>query len=108
MQFGILTFFYAFTTIVFTFEKRAPLAQLVEQWTVNPCVAGSKPAGGGQLSQTDSCFLFNKQRCIVDTSGFEPELPREAESAQDVRASGKKPTPAWSGAEGSRRSESRE
>jgi len=25
-----------------------------------------------------------------------------------VRASGKKPTPAWSGAEGSRRSESRE
>ena len=91
-----------------TFEKRAPLAQLVEQWTVNPCVAGSKPAGGGQLSQTDSCFLFNKQRCIVDTSGFEPELPREAESAQDVRASGKKLTPAWSGAEGSRRSESRE
>jgi len=40
--------------------------------------------------------------------GFEPELPREAESAQDVRASGKKPTPAWSGAEGSRRSESSE
>ena len=24
----------------------APLAQLVEQWTVNPCVAGSSPAGG--------------------------------------------------------------
>lgn len=25
----------------------APLAQVVEQRTVNPCVAGSNPAGGG-------------------------------------------------------------
>ena len=44
----ILTFYGSFTIIIFTFEKRAPLAQLVEQWTVNPCVAGSKPAGGGK------------------------------------------------------------
>ena len=30
----------------------APLAQLVEQWTVNPCVAGSSPAGGDKKSGT--------------------------------------------------------
>ena len=28
------------------------LAQLVEQWTVNPCVAGSKPAAGEGLKFT--------------------------------------------------------
>ena len=32
--------------LIFTFsnEPDGCLAQLVEQWTVNPCVAGSKPA----------------------------------------------------------------
>ena len=29
-------------------RTNACLAQLVEQWTVNPCVAGSKPAAGAK------------------------------------------------------------
>ena len=33
------------------------LAQLVEQWTVNPCVAGSKPAAAVSLIEI-SGFLF--------------------------------------------------
>lgn len=36
-----------FNIVIFTFsnEPDGCLAQLVEQWTVNPCVAGSNPAG---------------------------------------------------------------
>ena len=42
----------------------APLAQSVEQRTVNPCVAGSSPAGGeGNPSQFwEGFFLFGDQR----------------------------------------------
>ena len=32
--------------------KNAPLAQSVEQWTVNPCVAGSNPAGGVKVEES--------------------------------------------------------
>ena len=32
---------------------QAPLAQLVEQWTFNPLVAGSRPAGGTMEEYTD-------------------------------------------------------
>ena len=45
--FILLTFFLDSYIIIHVFSnERAPLAQLVEQWTVNPCVAGSSPAGG--------------------------------------------------------------
>ncbi len=30
-------------------KRNGCLAQLVEQWTVNPCVAGSKPAAAVRL-----------------------------------------------------------
>ena len=30
-------------------RRYAPIAQLVEQRTVNPCVAGSSPAGGAKV-----------------------------------------------------------
>ncbi len=49
--------------------NNARLAQLVEQWTVNPCVAGSKPAAGAKkriLSFERILFHFklkvNKER----------------------------------------------
>ncbi len=39
--------FFRILYITTTFNKtNAPLAQSVEQRTVNPCVAGSNPAGG--------------------------------------------------------------
>lgn len=36
----------------------APLAQSVEQWTVNPCVAGSSPAGGALRAAVFGCFFY--------------------------------------------------
>ena len=45
--------------------------------------------GADSRTIAGTTFLFSRRRCIADTSGFEPELPREAESAQDVRATGK-------------------
>ena len=38
--------------------NNARLAQLVEQWTVNPCVAGSKPAAGAKRSLNKMRDLF--------------------------------------------------
>ena len=34
------------------------LAQLVEQWTVNPCVAGSSPAGAAKTSSFGGVFFY--------------------------------------------------
>ncbi len=37
---------------------RSPVAQLVEQWTVNPCVPGSSPGGGALKEPVFCCFCI--------------------------------------------------
>ncbi len=55
----LLTFFLKLRTILtHSRERDAPLAQLVEQWTVNPCVAGSSPAGGAKRLELSSRFFY--------------------------------------------------
>ncbi len=46
--------------LIFKKIRDDPLAQLVEQWTVNPCVAGSSPAGVviKHLTSLVECFFF--------------------------------------------------
>ena len=55
--------------MIFTFARtNGCLAQLVEQWTVNPCVAGSKPAAAViRTSQNLGSFFCLKRF----TEGFE-------------------------------------
>ena len=50
--------------IIFTFEQtNGSLAQSVEQWTVNPCVAGSSPAGAAKrLSRNRKSFFFESNK----------------------------------------------
>lgn len=40
------------------------LAQLVEQWTVNPCVAGSKPAAAEKTSEISEVFFILTRNLI--------------------------------------------
>ena len=45
------------------FKEDGPVAQLVEQWTENPCVAGALPAWATILSKLiheSVSFLFSK------------------------------------------------
>ena len=54
---------YSITTFART---NGCLAQLVEQWTENPCVAGSKPAAAGKgFWFFRSLFLFNRMFAAV-------------------------------------------
>ncbi len=55
----------------------APLAQSVEQWTVNPCVAGSNPAGGVKVEESyfDKVPLFILKRRLFK-SGLKSSLRR--------------------------------
>ena len=52
--------------IIFTFEQtNGSLAQSVEQWTVNPCVAGSSPAGAAKrLSRNRKSFFLSQIKPI--------------------------------------------
>ena len=50
-------------------REHAPLAQLVEQWTFNPCVPGSNPGG-----RTMSFIKKNYKKCSALTSTNKPCL----------------------------------
>ncbi len=39
-------------------HKQGTLAQMVEQWTENPCVPGSIPGGTTKPTQTSGFFVF--------------------------------------------------
>ena len=41
-------------------HSRGTLAQMVEQWTENPCVPGSIPGGTTKPTQTSGFFVFTK------------------------------------------------
>ena len=42
-------------------DEQASVAQLVEQWTENPCVAGSIPAWGIWAVEESAAFLAHKR-----------------------------------------------
>ena len=52
-------------------QQYAPLAQLVEQWTFNPCVPGSNPGG-----RTMTIIKNNHRKCSALTSVNNPCLRR--------------------------------
>lgn len=60
-----LTNFSFFANIPTRLKKRAPLAQLVEQRTVNPSVASSILAGGVFLCLRKNSFPSNKFKQLV-------------------------------------------
>ena len=51
-------------------QHPASLAQLVEQWTLNPWVTGSSPVGGSLISKRDlivgSFFYFSKKELTLN------------------------------------------
>ena len=50
--------------------RSAPLAQLVEQWTFNPLVAGSSPAGG-TMNKKEFINLPEDQQMIFIKKAFD-------------------------------------
>ena len=51
------------TSYVRLFDCRAPVAQRIEQWTSNPMVAGSTPAGGALVMYWFGVFLSDNNSC---------------------------------------------
>ena len=60
-NFNYIIFYYCFRYL--DFREHAPLAQLVEQWTFNPCVPGSNPGG-----RTMTFLKTHQRRCSALTS----------------------------------------
>ena len=55
----MLTLFYEYCRLLFVADKKhSPLAQSVEQRTVNPPVASSNLAGGANLGEYPRFFIF--------------------------------------------------
>ena len=76
----MLTFLTAFDNIstlsgvIDSDDGDAQIAQLVEQWTENPCVAGSIPALGTENKICDSGSVGGVQPCQGWGRGFESRL----------------------------------
>ena len=59
-------------------NKQGTLAQMVEQWTENPCVPGSIPGGTTKPTQTSGFFvfyIFPKHKFLKFISKFHKLVP---------------------------------
>ena len=77
MFFLLKLFAYSELKYIFAVRKGGAIAQLVEQWTENPCVPGSIP--GGTTHKIPVALIINVIGFFVYV--FSPPFPRQVKNS---------------------------